>query len=456
MSIRAPLLLAWLAAACTSAPPYVCQTNAQCVDATGASGICEPDGFCSVADASCSTTSRRYAGGAGDKANACVVATTASCIVDLVGGDQHFCVIRADGTVWCWGINDAGQLGDGTTDDRAVPVKVKTPVGKTFVEVAASENHTCARATDNTLWCWGANDTGQLGVVDTNGNPAADSPVPLQVKGVTGTNPPFTLTPFLAKHVSAGGKHVCAVDDAGALYCWGENSDGQCAQKPPSAGGNADDVFFPTAVPGLDEGVVGVAVGDEQSGCVKDDGTIFEFGGNANGQLGSGGGADSYLPVQARITSATTVVGGDEHMCATKNDGTAWCWGYGAAVGIDGGADKAEPQRILAAKSVFAGGSAFHTCAIQGTDFLCWGQNDQGQVGIDVIDPDHATIPTPTPALLTTVVRSASSTGNTCAVTAEGQLWCWGANDRGQLAQGSIGAASSVPTRVVFDCAGSE
>jgi alpha-tubulin suppressor-like RCC1 family protein len=436
-----------------SASPYHCETNAQCVDQNGADGICESDGYCSFADSSCTGTSRRYADSAGPGvANTCVAATNDACVADLAGGDQHFCMVRSDGTVWCWGANDAGQLGDGTTQDRATPTQVKTPAGKSFIEVRVSENHSCALAIDNTVWCWGGNDTGQLGVVDSSGNPVADSPLPIQVQAVAGTPPSLTFTPLLAKHISAGGKHTCAIDMNEGLECWGENADGQAGQQPPSAGGTADDVFYPTPVPGLAEGVVDVSLNDESSACLKDDGSVFTFGGNANGQLGDGTTTSSYTPVQAKITSVTALTSGDEHTCGLKNDDSIWCWGYGAAVGLASGMDQSSPQRVLTGKSAWAGGSAFHTCAVQGNALLCWGGNDKGQIGMGTIDANNATILTPTSALIATIARAASSTDDTCAITVNGGLWCWGANDRGQLAQGSTGEPSPVPIRVNVPC----
>lgn len=449
------LALIGLGAACTSAPPYECTSNAQCIDTAGASGICEADSFCSFGDTTCTGTTRRYSEGAGDgKAGVCVAPPTESCIDDLTGGEAHFCLVRHDGTVWCWGANDAGQLGDNTKTDRARPTKVMTPSGKTFVQVVASENHTCALAADHTVWCWGANDVGQLGIVSAAGTPLSESLVPIQIQAVAGVAPNLTFSPFISSHLAAGGKHVCAVNSSGGVACWGENADGQCGKLPPSHGGapDADDLLYPTQVPGLTEGIIEVAVGDEHSTALKDNGSVFAFGGNANGQLGDGTTTDSSSPVQSKITSVTGVSGGDEHTCAAKSDGTIWCWGYGASAGIDGGTDQPMPQRTVTARSTFAGGSAFHTCATQETSFLCWGQNDRGQVGAGSIDPDNATVASPVRALLATVARAAPSTTGTCAVTVEGQLWCWGANDHGQQGTGSTGPDTSTPERVTFSC----
>jgi len=446
----------WIAlglAACTGAPIYKCQTNAQCIDSSGATGICESDSYCSFADSSCATTSRRYADGAGDsKAGTCVAPAASGCISEVAGGEDHFCAVRNDGTVWCWGANDVGQLGDGSTVDRPQPVKAATPAGKTYIQVTASENHTCAIAVDKTVWCWGGNDVGQLGVVDAAGTPVGDSSVPIQVKTVAGSPPTLTFSPLLASHLSAGGKHVCAVETTSQVLCWGENADGQCGQLPPSEGGTVEDVLYPTAVVGLEEGAVEVAVGDEHSVALKDDGSVYAFGGNANGQLGNGTTNDSHAPVQSKITSVTGLGVGDEHSCASKSDGSIWCWGYGSSIGLTTGADQPMPQRTLSGKLLWSGGSAFQTCAVQGEAFMCWGQNDEGQVGTGQLDDAHVTILTPTSALLATVAHAAAATSATCAVTSEGQLWCWGANDRGQLAQGANGASSAIPLRVNFAC----
>ena len=433
---------------CSAARTYECRSNAQCVDDTGASGICEPGAVCSFADTSCATTQRRYADGGGPLVGMCVAAPRTACVSDLAGGLDHFCIVRSDATVWCWGANAAGQLGDGTTLDRASPVAARTPPGRTFHEVRVSENHTCALATDDTLWCWGGNDVGQLGVITAAGVAHADSPLPIQVMAVSGAAAPYTLSPFKAKHIAAGGKHTCAIDPAGALWCWGENADGQCGFSPTAV----DDALYPMALPGLASGIIAVDVGDEHSVSLRDDGSVFEFGGNANGQLGDGTTTDSYLPVKAKITSVAALTGGDEHSCALKSDGSIWCWGYGAAVGLAGGQDQATPQRLLTGKSIWAGGSAFHTCAVQDNALLCWGANDVGQIGMGSIEPGNTTVTLPTRALIATVARAAASENDTCAVTAEGQLWCWGANNHGQLGQGTIGEPSAVPLRVAVTC----
>jgi len=449
-----PTIVVGIALACAGllagceVSPYHCQANVQCIDEQGDSGICEPAGFCSFADATCTATARRYPEGAGELAGRCVAASAGGCVRDLAGGNRHLCLIRGDGSVWCWGGNEAGQLGDGTTIDRARPVQAKTPLDKKFIQVTAGENQTCALAGDGTVWCWGSNDSGQLGLVTAAGDLQRDSAIPAQSMWVSGRPPMLTFQPLLAKRVSTGGKHVCVIGLDGAVACWGENDSGQCGQDPAAS----EDVASPTAVAGLEEGYVDVALTDTSSAFVKDDGSLFELGDNASGQLGISSKTASYMPVRVQISSVMAITAGDEHLCAAKDDGSIWCWGYGASVGLADGADQGVPQRVLTGSSVWSGGSAFQTCAVQGSALLCWGQSTQGQVGNGAIDPENATVQTPTPALIATVARAAASRGTTCAITVDGQLWCWGANDHGQLARGAVGEPVPVPGRVDVVC----
>ena len=127
------------------------------------------------------------------------------------GGGLHMCARKTDGTLWCWGYNLAGQLGDGTTSVGFSPVQVAA-LGTSVAEVAASGSHTCARKTDGTLWCWGDNSNGQLG-----DGTKTNSSSPMQVVAA-GTN--------LAE-VTAGGSYTCARKTDGTLWCWGDNNNGQ-------------------------------------------------------------------------------------------------------------------------------------------------------------------------------------------------------------------------------------
>ncbi|MBI4705937.1 MAG: RCC1 repeat-containing protein, partial [Deltaproteobacteria bacterium] len=123
----------------------------------------------------------------------------------------YTCAVKADGTLWCWGSNGCGQLGDGTTQDKSSPVQVLA-LGTSAVAVAAGCDYTCAVKADGTLWCWGYNYYGQLGDGTTQ-----DKSLPVEVKALGKT----------VAAVAVGERHTCAVKTGGTLWCWGYNGTGQ-------------------------------------------------------------------------------------------------------------------------------------------------------------------------------------------------------------------------------------
>ena len=157
-------------------------------------------------------------------------------IVALDGGQAHACLARAEGSVWCWGLNDRGQLGDTTTTNRTSPVQVTGPGGTGTltgaVDVAAGPVHSCALRSDTTVWCWGLNDKGQLGDTTTTNR---TSPVQVTEPGGTGT-----LTGV--DSITAGAKFTCATKTDGTVWCWGENGNGQLGD------GTTTDSSSPTRV----------------------------------------------------------------------------------------------------------------------------------------------------------------------------------------------------------------
>jgi alpha-tubulin suppressor-like RCC1 family protein len=226
-------------------------------------------------------------------------------------GTSHTCARKGDGSLWCWGDNSQGQLGDGTLVARSSPV-LASALGATAVAVALGTSHTCARKGDGSLWCWGDNSQGQLG----DGTTAEKgSPVKLPVEAA--------LLGTTAVEVAAGVFHTCARKADGSLWCWGRNAYGQLGD------GTLLDRASPVQVAALGTMVVGVALGGHHSCARKADGSLWCWGRNAYGQLGDGTLLDRASPVQVAALG-TTVVGlalGGYHSCARKHDGTLWCWG---------------------------------------------------------------------------------------------------------------------------------
>ena len=196
--------------------------------------------------------------------------------------------VQGDGTLWVWGENKHGALGDGTNESRLVPTKARISGVKS---VAAGDNgHAMALKSDGTVWAWGYNYNGQLGTGGTSpagqGSNSLDSSseryMPGIVQGI-----------FDAKAVSAGGSHSVALKDDGTVWTWGGNYDGELGTG--STGGM--DSAKPVQVPGLDN-VTAIAAGMYHTLALKSDGTVWAWGSNDHGQLGNSSvSAQSASPV---------------------------------------------------------------------------------------------------------------------------------------------------------------
>lgn len=196
-------------------------------------------------------------------------------VVAVACGDSHTAAIKSDGTLWVWGYNGRGTVGDGTTDTRSSPVKVLDSV----VAVACGDNHTAAIRKDGTLWMWGSNWSGQLGKsIGNSSTPAGD---------IYQTTPVQVMDHVAA--VSCGDNHTAAIKTDGSLWMWGWNSDGQIGN---GVRGSQEKCLTPVKVL---EGVTAVSCGQSHTAAVCSDGTLWAWGDNNDGQLGNGGsGNDSY------------------------------------------------------------------------------------------------------------------------------------------------------------------
>ena len=222
-------------------------------------------------------------------------------------GRGHMAAVKTDGTLWTWGYNGYGSLGDGTTDNKSSPEVISS--GSTdWNQVSAGSKFTAAIKTDGTLWAWGYNYNGQLGNDTTT-----DAYTPEQVAG-GGTN---------WKYVSAGGYHTTAVKHDGTLWVWGENQYDQLG----TGGGNATSSPVTTAGGGTDWFTV--SAGYNHTVALKQDGTLWAWGMNDNGQLGDGTVDTQTSPVTVAGggTNWVFISAGGYHTIANKTDGTLWAWG---------------------------------------------------------------------------------------------------------------------------------
>ena len=336
-------------------------------------------------------------------------------------GAGHSCQLRPDGTLWCWGANDRGQLGDDTLTDKARPAQILAFFGGVVAEVSAGWAHTLALLTDNTGLSWGYNDNRQLGDGTTTLRPA-----PVRVSDLAGTG----------AQVSAGYVHTCARKIDGTLWCWGDNRYGQLGDESTSERMNAVQVAL------LGDQVAEVSAGAFHTCARKIDGTLWCWGDNRYGQLGDGTTISRATPAQVMAlgSAVTQVTGRALHVCARKSDGGLWCWGDNQFGGIGDGTttSRSAPTQVLGLDrevAQVATGDSF-TCAVE-TDSTawCWGFNSVGQLG-DGTTTDRWR-PVRVLGLGPSVATVSAGMAHSCARTTDGRIWCWGNNSHGQLGNGT-------------------
>ena len=346
----------------------------------------------------------------------------------IAAGEYYICGIRTDGTLWCWGSNDSGQLGIGSDTGQDLPRQVTTPAAGGWASIAGGSYHTCATRTDGTLWCWGNNDSGQLG---TGSESETGQDLPQQVT---------TPAPGGWTSVTAGGFHTCATRTGGTLWCWGWGNSGQLGI------GNGNDQDRPQQVttPATD-GWASVTAGYDHTCATRTGGTLWCWGDNGNGQLGLGNhtGQDRPRPVTSPAAGGWASVTAQLYdTCATRAGGTVWCWGYGyyGQLGIGNHKGQCHPQQVTTPAtdgwaSVTAG--LYFSCATRtGGTLWCWGWNNYGQLGIGSGTDQELPQPVTTPAA-DGWASIAAGWQSTCATRTGGTLWCWGDNSYGQLGLGN-------------------
>jgi alpha-tubulin suppressor-like RCC1 family protein len=351
-------------------------------------------------------------------------------VKQVAAGNRHTCALTELGVLQCWGSNQFGQLGDGTTTDRATPVVVVGLAGA-VAAVTAGHGHTCALTTDGAVQCWGANSSGQLGD-GTNTGRLTPGPVMGLVGGATA--------------VAAGWSHTCALNADGAVQCWGANSSGQLGD------GTVLSRPMPSPVVGLETGVATVAGGGSHSCALMTYGAVKCWGRNVFGELGDGTTTSRPIPrdVAGLTRDVLWVAVGGTHACAVRIGGAVQCWGYNAAGQLGDGTRTARltPVDVVGppAGVVAVAAGELHTCGVTSTGAVkCWGDNSAGQLG------DGKTRSEPTPVsvvgLASGVAAVAAGASHSCAVAIDGQVWCWGLNLSHQLGDG-VGFPGTVTASV--------
>jgi alpha-tubulin suppressor-like RCC1 family protein len=292
--------------------------------------------------------------------------------IAIATAEFHTCALLSNASVYCWGDNEFGSLGNGTiTPPSPSPVPVELMAGVTAL--AGGGSQTCALRSDGTVWCWG-----NYGDFDwSTDSGILDTPTPLKIEGVSD-----------AKAIAAGDSHACALLSDQTIRCWGHNFSGQLGDRTMNDSSSAVAVVEVS-------GATSIAVGESQACATLSNGSVSCWGTNGEGELGDGTGVDSPTPVKvAGLTNAVALAGGWDHTCALLADATVQCWGdndFGqlgtSATGPDtcpsGTTCSKVPvpvSGLMGATRVVAGQN--FTCALQsGGSVACWGANVDGELG---------------------------------------------------------------------------
>ena len=375
--------------------------------------------------------------------------------VSIKAGVSHTCALTAGGGVKCWGGNELGQVGDGSTETRESPVEVVGTGGigrlSGVSAIAAGAHHTCAITAGGEVQCWGDGLAGQLG----NGS-LASSTVPVKVLDLPA-----------AVAIAAGDTHTCAITLDRAVLCWGSNESGQLgtgigasSRYPVAVNVGSNDLY----------GAVAVAAGGSHACVIMSGGRGVKcWGLNDQGQLGDGSQVNRAVPVDVSPGYYAQITAGYKHTCVMTEGGIfgggASCWGNNTHGQLGDGSPSWDVNALVPVAVIDPAGSGdlggvatlsagdWHTCALA-TDgrVLCWGRNDRGQLG------DASTTDRRKPVAVraaggagTVSGASAIATGafHSCATLATGEAICWGANAYAQLGGGSAGADRTIPAAVL-------
>lgn len=366
-----------------------------------------------------------------DSASPVAVTELASGVAAVAVGGDHTCALTTAGAVQCWGHNDYGELGNGTTMDSATPVAV-TGLSNSVAAITAGGKHTCALTTAGGVQCWGYNSNGQLGDGTTT---VRDTPI-----AVSG------LSSGVVAIASGKENHTCALTTAGAVLCWGYNGDGELGN------GTTTDSAAPMAVIGLSSGVTAITAGGYHTCALTMAGAVECWGYNFYGQLGDGTTTNSVIPatVMNLPSDVTAIATGEVHTCALTAAGGVECWGFNAFGGLGDGTttNSTTPVAVtglsIGVAAITAGSD--HSCALTTVGGVqCWGYNSNGQLG------DGATTNSTTPVAVKNLASGvpvvATGDEHTCALTTAGGLQCWGLNNYGQLGNGTT-TNSATPVAV--------
>jgi len=355
----------------------------------------------------------------------------------VAAGAMHTVAIQADGSLWAWGDNSYGQLGIGTTGNtppQDTPGQIILPgtgasdaVNHDWTAVAAGQYHTLALKSDGTLWAWGYNAGGQLG---DGTNTGQSSPENISaISGVSGV-----------AAIAAGSAHSMALQSNGSLWAWGDNTYGQLGSGNTT---NNSTNYSPQQI-GAISGVVTIAAGLGHSMALQSNGELWAWGDNMYGQLGDGSTTSRSSPEQINaIGNLKAVTAGNYHTLAIKSDGTLWAWGYNAQGQLGDGTytNESSPENISAISGVsgvvaIAAGGSYTVALKSGGTVWTWGDNSYGELGNGNTTNSSNNYSPQQIGTIGNISAVAAGWNHAVALQSDGTLWAWGDGGEGQLGDG--------------------
>ncbi len=318
-----------------------------------------------------------------------VIENNKTAVPQIEGGDGFTVGLKSDGTIWTWGYNPEGALGDGTYETALVPKRAN--VVSTYTDISVGKDFALAKRADGTIWAWGSNSNGQLGVGSHK-----NAPKLVQVHGINNV-----------KLIAAGANHSVVVDDFGVIYGWGSNSNGQLGLS------SKNDVIEPTIIAVPEGGVISLAAGNGQTAYVTSQGEVYGLGTILNGKIPDLSNAikvkvgDNYLLIltadgniyeyssgvlnQIQASNVVDITANEHIRMYQDKDGRTYTWGsnrYGE-LGTNDIASKSQPTKVSEnGENTFNIGAGYDNSYIIQNDGFVYasGRNNHGQLGNSMQD----------------------------------------------------------------------
>ncbi len=382
------------------------------------------------------------AGGAAVQiASAWPAAAASAHATTISGGFTHSCMIQG-GKGYCWGDNASGELGNGTTVSSTVPVPVYTGgvlAGVTLTQIVAGVVFSCALSSAGAVYCWGANNKGQLG---NNGTVNSSVPVAVYTGGV--------LSGLTITQISGGSSgQVCVLSSTGLAFCWGGNTGGQLGNGTATSSNVPVAVSTTGVLSGKTLTQISTSGGSTTTCALSSIGAAYCWGTNSTGELGNSSTTSSSVPVAVSTTGVlsgvtlTQISTGQSSTCALSSAGAVYCWGLDSSGQLGNNSTTQSTVPVAVSTSGVLSGvtvaqistGQMAACALSSTGAAyCWGDNSAGELGNNSTTQAKVPVAVTTSGVLSgkTLTQITSGYLNVCVTDSTGTAYCWGQDTSGQ------------------------